>query len=176
MDVRLSPEQRALRDAAVQLVGRLGPSSVGALDDAERTAKLDAALAATGWRELRVADEGDGPLASGVEVAIVAEELGRGLVDAPFLGPTLAAELRRRAGAPAAAEAETVALTADLSALADTAARSGCGGRGRGDFGPRPDRRRPRHRGARPGRRRRPDPPVGRPRRPGDGGRRGDPR
>ena len=41
--------------------------------------------------------------ASGVEVAIVAEELARGLADAAFLGPTLAAELRRRAGAPPAA-------------------------------------------------------------------------
>ena len=33
--------------------------SVGALDDAERVAKLDAAVAGTGWRELRAADEGD---------------------------------------------------------------------------------------------------------------------
>jgi alkylation response protein AidB-like acyl-CoA dehydrogenase len=118
MDVRLSPEQRALRDSAVQLVDRLAPSTVGALDDGERTGKLDAAVAASGWRELRVAADGDQPLASGVEVAIVAEELGRRLADAPFLGPTLAAELRRLTGAPAAPTAETVALTADLSALA----------------------------------------------------------
>jgi alkylation response protein AidB-like acyl-CoA dehydrogenase len=118
MDVRLSPEQRALRDSAAQLVDRLAPSTVGALDDAERTAKLDAAVAASGWRELRVAAEGDEPLASGVEVAIVAEELGRRLADTPFLGPTLAAELRRLAGAPPATTAETVALSADLSALA----------------------------------------------------------
>ena len=54
----------------------------------------------SGWRELRVAAEGGGPLASGVEAAIVAEELGRGAADASFLGPTLAAELRRLAGAP----------------------------------------------------------------------------
>mgnify|MGYP003461303955 CR=1 FL=1 len=44
-----------------------------ALDDGERTGKLDAAVAASGWRELRVAADGDQPLASGVEVAIVAE-------------------------------------------------------------------------------------------------------
>jgi hypothetical protein len=117
MDVRLSPEQQALRDAAAQVAARLGPSSVGALDDAERAAKLDAAVDASGWRELRVAD-GDGPLASGVEVALVAEQLGRGLVDAAFLGPTLAAELRRLAGAPPSTVPETVALGPGLGEIA----------------------------------------------------------
>jgi hypothetical protein len=121
MDVRLSPEQRALRDSAAQVVARLGPRSVGALDDTEPADKLDAAVAATGWRELRTVADGHEPLASGVEVAIVAEELGRGLVDVPFLGPTLAADLRRRAGAPTATVAETITLTADLSALSDGA-------------------------------------------------------
>jgi alkylation response protein AidB-like acyl-CoA dehydrogenase len=119
MDVRLSPEQRALRDSAAQVVDRLGPRAVGELDDGERAAKLDAAVSASGWRELRTGTEDGTPWASGVEVAIVAEELARGLADAPFLGPTLAAELRRMAGAPAAAAApETVALAPDLSVLA----------------------------------------------------------
>jgi hypothetical protein len=53
-----------------------------------------------------------------VEVAVIAEELGRGLADAAFLGPTLAADLRRRAGAPPATSNETVALVPDLSRLA----------------------------------------------------------
>jgi hypothetical protein len=53
-----------------------------------------------------------------VEAALVAEELARGLADAPFLGATLAAELRRRAGAPPSAAAETVLLQPDLSGLA----------------------------------------------------------
>ena len=44
MDVRLSPEQRALRDSAAQVVDRLGPQAVGQLDDDERAAKLDAAV------------------------------------------------------------------------------------------------------------------------------------
>jgi Acyl-CoA dehydrogenase, C-terminal domain len=52
-------------------------------------ARLEKAVAATGWRTLR----SDG--ATGVEVAIVAEEFGRGLVDVPFLGPVLADDLRR---------------------------------------------------------------------------------
>ena len=74
------------------------------------------------------AEDGDAPLASGVEVAIVAEELGRGLADAPFLGPTLAAELRRLVGAPPATGAETVALApglAELACVADGARPSG---------------------------------------------------
>jgi alkylation response protein AidB-like acyl-CoA dehydrogenase len=115
MDVRLSSEQGALRDAAAQVVDRLGPGSVAGLDDAERTAKLEAAVVASGWRELRTPVEGGAPLASAVEAAIVAEELGRGLAEAAFLGPTLAAELRRRAGAPDAVSSETVVLGADLS-------------------------------------------------------------
>jgi alkylation response protein AidB-like acyl-CoA dehydrogenase len=115
MDVRYSPEQNALRDSVVQVVGSLGVTAVGLLDDAERRAKLDAAVVAAGWRELRTADDHGRPWASGVEVAIVAEELARGCADVSFLGPTLAAELRRLAGAPAATTAETVVLTTDLA-------------------------------------------------------------
>ena len=118
MDVCLSPEQVALRDAAAQVVDRLGVHGVAELDDRERAMKLDAAVDASGWRELRSATEdGATPWASAVEVAVVSEELGRGLVDAPFLGATLAAELRRLAGAPPATEPETVALRQDLGEL-----------------------------------------------------------
>ena len=102
MDVRLSPEQMALRDAAAQAVDRLGPATVAQLDDAERAAKLDAAIDAAGWRELRSASDDGNPWASGVEVAVITEELGRGLADTAFFGPTLAADLRRRTGAPPA--------------------------------------------------------------------------
>jgi Acyl-CoA dehydrogenase, C-terminal domain len=118
MDVRYSPEQQALRDSATQIVDRLGPRGVREIDDAERVAKLDAAIEAAGWRELRAAGDGRAPLASAVEVAIVAEELGRGLADASLLGPTLAADLRRLAGAPPATSVETVVLAPDLSTLA----------------------------------------------------------
>ena len=93
MDVRLTTEQQQLRDAAADLADDLGPGSVAALEDESRIARLDKQLAATGFRSLR----SDG--ASGVEVAIVAEEFGRGLVDAPFLGPVLADELARHLGA-----------------------------------------------------------------------------
>lgn len=89
MDVRLNAEQRQLRDAAAKLADDLGPGSVAELDDAGRVARLERAVEQTGWRSLR----SDG--ASGVEVAIVAEEFGRGLVDVPFLGPVLADDLSR---------------------------------------------------------------------------------
>jgi alkylation response protein AidB-like acyl-CoA dehydrogenase len=120
VDVRLSPEQVALRDSAAQVVDRLGPATVAQLDDAERAGKLDAAVAAAGWRELRTATGDGNPWATAVEVAVIAEELGRGLADAAFLGPTLAADLRRRAGAPTAIANETVALGQSLSRLAQT--------------------------------------------------------
>jgi alkylation response protein AidB-like acyl-CoA dehydrogenase len=115
MDVRLSPEQVTLRDAARQVVDRLCPQGVAQLDDAERAAKLDAAVVASGWRELRTSSDDGGPWASAVEVAVVAEELGRGLADTAFLGPTMAADLRRLAGAPPAGAPETIALGPDLS-------------------------------------------------------------
>jgi alkylation response protein AidB-like acyl-CoA dehydrogenase len=119
MDVRLSEEQRALRDSAAQMVDRLGPRAVADLTDVERARRLDAAVDAAGWRELRAPAEDGAPWASAVEAAIVAEELGRGLADTAFFGPTLAAELRRLTGAPSATRRETVALTSTLSALVD---------------------------------------------------------
>lgn len=93
MDVRLTSEQQQLRDAAAKLADDLGPAAVQDLDDASRIARLDKQIELTGWRSLR----SDG--ASGVEVAIVAEEFGRRLVDAPFLGPVLADDLARYLGA-----------------------------------------------------------------------------
>jgi hypothetical protein len=89
MDVRLTSEQQQLREAAAKLADDLGPGSVVDLSDENRIARLGRAVESTGWRSLR----SDG--ASGVEVAIVAEEFGRGLVDVPFLGPVLANDLSR---------------------------------------------------------------------------------
>jgi alkylation response protein AidB-like acyl-CoA dehydrogenase len=114
VDVRLSPEQLALREAAADLVADLGPATVADLDDDARRARLDAAVERTGWRDLRSADPGEPPPASTVEIAVVAEELARGLADTSFLGPMLAAELRRRAGLPSSQARETVLLAADL--------------------------------------------------------------
>ncbi|WAC54119.1 acyl-CoA dehydrogenase family protein [Gordonia sp. SL306] len=92
MDVRLTSEQSQLRDAAAKLADDLGPGSVADLEDGTRRDRLAAAIDRTGWRSLR------SDSATGVEVAIVAEEFGRGLVDAAFLGPTLADDLLRHTG------------------------------------------------------------------------------
>jgi hypothetical protein len=89
MDVRLTAEQQQLRDAAAKLADDLGPGAVNDLADDERIARLDKQVTTAGWRSLR----SDG--ATGVEVAIVAEEFGRRLVDVPFLGPVLADDLAR---------------------------------------------------------------------------------
>src|SRR6185437_1513412 len=97
MDVRLTAEQQQLRDAAAKLADDLGPAAVQDLDDQARITRLDKQIESTGWRSLR----SDG--ASGVEVAIVAEEFGRRLVDTPFLGPVLADDLGRRVGADVSA-------------------------------------------------------------------------
>jgi hypothetical protein len=91
VDARLSAEQRELRAAAARLADDLGPGSVLDIHDQshDRTERLEASVAATGFRSLRR----DG--ASGVELALVAEEFARGLVDVPFLGPVLADALGR---------------------------------------------------------------------------------
>jgi hypothetical protein len=119
MDVRLTAEQRELRDAAARLASDLGPGSVADLDDDGRIARLEKTVDATGWRALR-SDE-----ASGVEVAIVAEEFARGLVDVPFTGPVLVDELARRLGRAVPAptsEPETVDLTRSLAGVVESPA------------------------------------------------------
>ena len=119
MDVRLNEEQRQLRAAAADLADDLGLGSVADLDDSTRLARLEKAMDATGFRTLR----SDG--ASGVEIAIVAEELARKLVDVPFLGPVLADDLQRRLGrgvAAAGSGPSSVDLTASLADVVESPA------------------------------------------------------
>ena len=118
MDVRLTAEQRQLREAAARLADDLGPGSVAELDDDGRIARLEKTVASTGWRSLRSDD------ASGVEVAIVAEEFARGLVDVPFLGPVLADDLARRVGRAlsVAAEPATIDLTGSRAGVDESPA------------------------------------------------------
>ena len=121
MDTRDSPEQAELRRAARQLAAALGPGTVAGLEDTTRAKRLAAAVGDAGWLELRD-DAGDGgPLASGVEAAIVADALAGTAADVVFSGPVLAADLARRAGAPHPA-AEAVAFPATL---VDTAVVAG---------------------------------------------------
>ena len=120
MDVRLSPEQVALRDAAAQVVDRLGVHGVAALDDRERAVKLNAAVDGLG---LARAADGDGRREGALGLGGRGCHRRRGARPRPGRRrrssvPTLAAELRRLAGAPPAAEPETVALRTDLGELA----------------------------------------------------------
>ncbi len=98
MDTRYSDEQLELQRSAASLVADLGPKTVDDLDDATRRDRLADAARRSGWFELRGPGEDDGPLASGVEVAIIARELGRGAADTPYLGPVVAVDLARHAG------------------------------------------------------------------------------
>jgi len=121
VDVRLTSEQQQLRDAAAKLADDLGPGSVADLDDEKRVVRLEKAVDATGFRTLRT----DG--ASGVEVAIVAEEFARGLVDVPFIGPVLADDLRQRGvqATEGADEPPSVDLTRSLAGVVESPSELG---------------------------------------------------
>lgn len=113
MDTRHTPEQAELERTARQLAHELGPRAVADLDDEKRSERLAEAVRGAGWLELRH-DAGDGaPLAGGVEAAILADALGEAVADVPFAGPTLAADLARRAGAPPV-EGAVVGFSPDL--------------------------------------------------------------
>ena len=117
MDTRDTPEQAELRRSARQLARELGPTTVADLDDATRAKRLAGAVRYAGWLELR-SDGGDGgPLASGVEAAIVADALGAAVADVAFSGPVLAADLVRRVGA-SDTEGAAVAFSQDLTSAA----------------------------------------------------------
>ena len=119
MDTRDTPEQAELRRTARQLARELGPRTVADLDDEKRRRRLAEAVRGAGWLELRQ-DGGDGgPLATGVEAAIIADALGEAVADVPFAGPVLAADLARRAGA-APLDGAVVAFAPDLIDAART--------------------------------------------------------
>jgi alkylation response protein AidB-like acyl-CoA dehydrogenase len=99
MDTRDTPEQAELRRSARQLARELGPATVADLDDGTRSKRLAGAVRDAGWLELRDDDGNGGPVASGVEAAIVAEALGGAVADVACFGPLLAGDLARRAGA-----------------------------------------------------------------------------
>src|SRR5512134_1856485 len=105
MDARDTPQQAELRRTARQLARELRPRTVVELDGATRKKRLAGAVREAGWLELRDDAGGGAPLAGGVEAAIIAEALAEALADVAFAGPVLAADLARRAGAPAAAGA-----------------------------------------------------------------------
>lgn len=100
MDARLSDEQEQIRETAEQLARELGPDSPESLPERDEGQKSWRRLAELGFVGLRIPEEADGSLLSGVEVALVAEQLGRFSVPLPFIGSAVcASELLRVAGA-----------------------------------------------------------------------------
>jgi alkylation response protein AidB-like acyl-CoA dehydrogenase len=95
----LTDEQEMLKQTAAQLASSVGVSSPTDLVSVDR-AKAWASLSDSGFLALRVRDEGDRPMASGVEVMLVCEAFGAALAPVPYLGGILAAELMSRAGVP----------------------------------------------------------------------------
>lgn len=120
VDTRPTPEQAELRRAARQLARELGPTTVADLDDGPRAARLAAAVRDAGWWDLRDRDpDGGGPLATGVEAAIVAGALAERVADVACSGVLLARDLARRAGV-LAPEGVAVAFGPDLAGAAVT--------------------------------------------------------
>jgi alkylation response protein AidB-like acyl-CoA dehydrogenase len=117
MDARLTSEQEALRDAVAAIVRDHAATTVASLGDADRTTRLRRHVEEAGLLELRCGDEGV-PLETSVEATIVAEQLALGAAEVGFVGPTLAADLLRRAGVRPCKESLTVALDRSLGCLA----------------------------------------------------------
>jgi len=113
VDARDTPEQAELRRTASQLARQLGPRNVADIHDGTRAKRLAGAVRDAGWLELRH-DGGDGgPLAGGVEAAIIADALAGTVADVAFAGPVLASDLARRAGSSPSDDA-VVAFSPDL--------------------------------------------------------------
>jgi alkylation response protein AidB-like acyl-CoA dehydrogenase len=101
MDFDLSDDQNALRDGARELLdGLASPARVRAhtATDAAFDGALWSAMAEQGWLGIEVAEEQGGVGLGTVEVAVLAEELGRHAAPAPFVSTALAIDAFREAG------------------------------------------------------------------------------
>ncbi|HEX8137055.1 MAG TPA: acyl-CoA dehydrogenase family protein [Pyrinomonadaceae bacterium] len=101
MDFELSKPQKLLKESARQFfVRECGPERVRALMETADAHDdgLWQAMAEQGWTGLLVAEEHGGLGLGLVEMAAVAEEMGRACLPGPFLSTLLAATLIERAG------------------------------------------------------------------------------
>src|SRR2546423_14393639 len=101
MDFDLSDDQLALRDAARDLLDALAsPERVRA--HTQSAAGFDVALwralVDQGWLAIEVPEERGGVGLGAVEVAVLADELGRHVAPAPFVPTVLALDALDRAG------------------------------------------------------------------------------
>lgn len=86
MDARLTEEQEQIRQTAEQLAAELGPASPESLPARDHGRKAWDRLAEVGLLGIRIPEHAGGSPASGVEAAIVAEQMGRHCVALPFVG------------------------------------------------------------------------------------------
>ena len=97
MDATFTDEQEQLADLAARIAERIRHDAEEGGDAAGRWSLL----AESGLVGLRLPAAAGGAATSAVELAIVAEALGRHVAPVPFIGPVLAAELLAAADAPA---------------------------------------------------------------------------
>lgn len=96
MDFNLTTEQQALRDSVRRFIKRdyTFDKRRAIMDSADGiSADVWAAMAELGWLGAGLSEEAGGFGGSAVENALIAEELGRGLVVEPFVPAILAAQL-----------------------------------------------------------------------------------
>jgi len=125
-------EQEMLRSTASRIADSVAVTTPADLVRLDRN-KAWKALAEAGLLGMRTRDEDGTPLASGVEVMLVAQSLSGALAPTPFVGAVLATDLLARAGAPEAwitdiTEARAryaILLAPELDRLADASALNG---------------------------------------------------
>jgi alkylation response protein AidB-like acyl-CoA dehydrogenase len=127
MDATFTDEQEQLAEVAERIAARIG-TSIDPVADRPTGWRL---VADAGLLSLRIPVDAGGSGAGGVEVAIVAEALGRWASPVPYIGPVLAAELLIAAEADrdllAVADGErriTIGVDGSLSSLAISDGRS----------------------------------------------------
>jgi alkylation response protein AidB-like acyl-CoA dehydrogenase len=100
VDARLTDEQRQIRQIAEELAHDLAPASSASLAFRGDEAASWSKLAEVGFLGMRLPATAGGAPVSGVEIALVAEQLGRFCVPLPFIGSAVcASQCLRDAGA-----------------------------------------------------------------------------
>ena len=100
MDARLTDEQRQVQQTAAQIARALAPESPLHLATSADGSTAWQRLAGVGFLGMRLPEVAGGAPVSGVEVALVAEQLGRFCVPVPFIASAVcASQLLRDAGA-----------------------------------------------------------------------------
>ena len=103
MDFDLSKPQKLLKDSARELLARqCKPERVRELMETETAHddKLWREIADQGWTGLIIPEEHGGLGLGLLEMAVVAEEIGRACLPGPFLSTLFSAALITRAGSP----------------------------------------------------------------------------